>query len=208
MNGCAKVADIAGGFSVIAISDPAEKSRHLDALAELRIAVFREWPYLYDGDPAYERDYLREFNAEAGSVLVLASDDGGVIVGAATASPMASQKAEFQAPFRDRGMAVETLFYFGESVLLPQARGSGIGHGFFDAREAAARAAGATAATFCAVVRPNNHPLRPAGARDLHPFWHKRGYAPVEGLTTGFAWKDIDQPQETDHPMQFWLREF
>ena len=30
----------------------------LDDLARLRIAVFRDWPYLYDGDVAYERDYL------------------------------------------------------------------------------------------------------------------------------------------------------
>ncbi len=208
MNDCAKVADLAEGYSVTSIGDPTEKSRHIDALAELRIAVFREWPYLYDGDPAYERDYLREFNAEAGSVLVLASDNGGAIVGAATASPMASQKAEFQAPFQERDIAVETLFYFGESVLLPEVRGHGIGHAFFDARETAARAAGASAATFCAVVRPDDHPLRPSEARDLHPFWRKRGYAPIDGLTTGFAWKDIDQPQETDHPMQFWLREF
>ena len=28
----------------------------LDDLARLRIAVFRDWPYLYDGDVAYERD--------------------------------------------------------------------------------------------------------------------------------------------------------
>ena len=31
---------------------------HLDAVAALRIAVFRDWPYLYDGDAAYEREYL------------------------------------------------------------------------------------------------------------------------------------------------------
>ncbi len=30
----------------------------LDALAQLRIAVFRDYPYLYDGDLSYERRYL------------------------------------------------------------------------------------------------------------------------------------------------------
>ena len=30
----------------------------LDDVAALRIAVFRDWPYLYDGDPDYERRYL------------------------------------------------------------------------------------------------------------------------------------------------------
>jgi len=32
-------------------------------LARLRIAVFRDWPYLYDGDEAYEREYLRAYAA-------------------------------------------------------------------------------------------------------------------------------------------------
>ena len=33
----------------------------LDDLARLRITVFRDWPYLYDGDLDYERRYLAEF---------------------------------------------------------------------------------------------------------------------------------------------------
>ena len=43
----------------------------LDDLARLRIAVFRDWPYLYDGDPAYERDYLRAYQSP-GAVVVAA----------------------------------------------------------------------------------------------------------------------------------------
>lgn len=188
------------------LADPAERKAALPALAGLRIAVFREWPYLYDGNARYEEEYLAEFMAEAGSVLIVAEANDS-IVGAATASPMAGQKPEFQRPLTDRGMDVTRLFYFGESVLLPEYRGAGIGHAFFDEREAAAREAGAKAATFCAVLRPEDHPLRPAGARDLHPFWRARGYEPVAGLTTSFDWKDIDQPGETTHPMQFWMRE-
>ena len=30
----------------------------LDDVARLRLAVFRDWPYLYEGDADYERDYL------------------------------------------------------------------------------------------------------------------------------------------------------
>lgn len=187
------------------LTDATERQAALPALASLRIEVFREWPYLYDGSERYEADYLTEFMVEAGSVLVVAEVDGA-IVGAATASPMAGQKAEFRAPFEHRGMDTGRMFYFGESVLKSGFRGMGIGHGFFDARESAARAAGATAAAFCAVVRPLNHPLRPDGARDLHPFWRARGYAPVDGLTCSFDWKDVGHAEERAHPMQFWMR--
>lgn len=190
---------------ILTLSDPAERHGALPALARLRIAVFREWPYLYEGTTDYEEAYLREFMDEPGSVLIVARVDGET-VGAATASPMAGQKEEFRAPFAERGFDIERLFYFGESVLLSGYRGLGIGHGFFDAREAAARAAGATHACFCAVIRPPDHPLRPEGARDLHPFWRARGYEPVEGVLAAFDWKDVDQPEESAHPMQFWMR--
>jgi GNAT superfamily N-acetyltransferase len=177
----------------------------IDALAALRIRVFAEWPYLYDGDEAYERDYLREFIAAPGAVLVLARD-GDAIVGAATASPMLSQKLGFYAPFAERGIDVRSLFYFGESVLLPTYRGQGIGHGFFDHREAQARAQGAGACTFAAVVRPAHHPRRPANHRPLDAFWRKRGYAPMEGLTASMDWKDHDDVCETAKSMQFWMK--
>ncbi|ODN68973.1 GNAT family N-acetyltransferase [Methylobrevis pamukkalensis] len=178
----------------------------LDALADLRIAVFRAFPYLYDGTRDYERDYLIEFAASDGAVLVAALD-GDRIVGVSTASPMAGQKPAFRQPFAEAGFDVDRLFYFGESVLLPGHRGLGIGHAFFDHREARARAAGATHATFCAVVRAVDHPLRPEGYRPLDAFWGKRGYRPQPGLTTTFSWKDVDEAGETAKTMQFWMRD-
>jgi GNAT superfamily N-acetyltransferase len=175
----------------------------LDDLAALRITVFADYPYLYDGDPAYEAEYLKEFTAAPNAVLV-AAFNGTRIVGAATASPMAAQKAEFRAPFEERGIETASLFYFGESVLLPDYRGRGIGHAFFDHREAQARRCGATTATFAAVIRPADHPARPAGYTPLDAFWTKRGYAPLPAFVTELAWKDHGETGESLKPMQYW----
>ena len=194
------------GVRVETLSDAAARAAALPDLARLRIAVFREWPYLYDGTPAYEERYLAHFLEEPGAVLVVARD-GERIVGAATASPMAGQEETLRRPFAEAGHDVGALSYFGESVLLPAYRGHGIGHAFFDHREAAARAAGAGEACFCGVIRPADHPLRPDGARDLAPFWRARGYAPLDGVIGHYAWKDVDRDLETDHPMQFWHRQ-
>ena len=92
-------------------------------------------------------------------------------------------------------------------MLLPAYRGRGLGHAFFDHREAQARALGGfTHSTFCAVVRPPDHPLRPRDYVPLDAFWHKRGYAKADGMMAHFAWKDIDQAAETAKPMQFWMK--
>jgi GNAT superfamily N-acetyltransferase len=184
-----------------------ELAAALDDLAQLRIAVFADWPYLYAGDAAYEADYLKEFAAAPDAVLV-AAFDGDRIVGAATAAPMAHQKAEFRDPFAARGIEVARLFYFGESVLLPEYRGRGVGHAFFDHREAQARACGANAACFAAVIRPADHPARPERYVAHDAFWTKRGYAPVAGLITALGWKDHGDLDESVKPMQYWLRQW
>jgi len=193
-------------IEIRALTGP-EIAAGLDDLARLRITVFAAWPYLYDGDLDYEREYLREFAAAGQSVLV-AAFDAGTVIGAATASPMWAQKAEFQSPFAARGLDTQRLFYFGESVLLPGYRGRGIGHAFFDQREEQARLAGAEAACFAAVVRPAGHPACPPDYTPLDRFWRKRGYEPIAGLTTELAWKEHGESDESPKPMQYWHRVF
>lgn len=177
----------------------------LDALADLRIAVFRAFPYLYDGDRAYERDYLRAY-AESPGALIVGAFDGERLVGAATAAPMIDHAAEFSEPCAAHGLDIAGVYYFGESVLLPDYRGRGIGHAFFDRREAQARALGFGHAAFCAVMRPGDHPARPAGYTPLDGFWRGRGFAPVEGLVAQFDWRDVGDAGESVHAMQFWLK--
>lgn len=177
----------------------------LRALATLRMTVFRGWPYLYDGSLDYEASYLAEFLNDDAAVLVVAHI-GEIPVGMATASPMATQSEAVKAPFQAAGMEPDSLFYFGESVLLPQFRGLGIGHRFFDEREAAARTSGASHATFCAVEREADHPSRPEDARDLTPFWEARGYRLAPQLGMIMRWKEVGQREESDHPMRFWLK--
>jgi hypothetical protein len=61
----------------------------LDDVARLRIAVFRDWPYLYDGSLEYEREYLATYRDSPGALLVGAFF-GDVLVGASTSTPMVS----------------------------------------------------------------------------------------------------------------------
>ncbi len=174
-------------------------------LAKLRIRVFRDFPYLYDGSEAYERRYLQTYLDSPDSIAVLACVDGQV-VGAATGLPLAHETREFQRPFLQQGPDPTGLFYCGESVLLPEYRGLGFYRQFFHEREAQARRLGLTGCTFCAVQRPTAHPLRPAAYQPLDPVWDRFGYRRQPQLQTTYHWKDIDEHDESDKPMVFWLK--
>jgi len=179
---------------------------YLPALARLRMAVFRDWPYLYDGSAAYESGYLAEFAACRQAALVVAFD-GAEAVGCSSCLPLAEESDDVRAPFLARGWDVKRFFYFGESVLLPAYRGQGIGVAFFDQREAHARAASdADYATFCSVQRPADHPLRPPGTVPLDTFWRKRGYTPYPDLVCTMRWKQVDSADKVENRLAFWLK--
>lgn len=184
----------------------AELGRALHDVARLRIAVFAEWPYLYDGDLAYEADYLQSYRAEAGAIVVGAYE-GAHLVGASTGTPLISHEDEFTAAFAGTDIDLADVFYCAESVLLPNYRGRGIGHQFFDLREAHARRLGYSKCCFCAVTRPPDHPARPAEYRPLDAFWRARGYAPLDGVVAQFHWRDLGQDRETAKPLQFWIKD-
>lgn len=177
----------------------------LHDLAALRIRVFREFPYLYDGSMAYEREYLTEYADSERGLIVLALD-GPQVVGCSTGLPLTEADPAFAKPFADHGRTIEDVFYFGESVLENGYRGHGLGHRFFDEREAHAAGLGYPVTAFCAVARPPDHPLRPDNYRPLDVFWNKRGYRKHPELEARFSWKDIDQPEESPKSLVFWLR--
>lgn len=183
----------------------AELAAALDEVARLRIAVFRDFPYLYDGSLEYERSYLAALR-DSPDAIVIGAFDGAQLVGAATGTPLADHASDFAAALAGRGPALDDTFYCAESLLLARWRGHGIGHRFFDLREAHARALGQRHSAFCAVIRPEDHPARPAGYRPLDAFWRGRGYAPLPGAVAEFGWRDLGAAAESRKPMQVWTR--
>lgn len=183
--------------------------QHLLEIAALRIKVFRDFPYIYDGSVDYEVKYLDRYFKAPNGTFILAIDEkaGDKIVGVATALPLAEEDDFIKKPFVENGKKIDEFFYFGESVLLPEYRGQGVGHLFFDAREKVALSFSQTKfTTFCAVQRPADHPLKPANYRPLDDFWHKRGYHKDSQLTSDFEWIDLGETQETAKQMVYWTK--
>ena len=177
----------------------------LAPLADLRLRVFRDWPYLYEGTVEYERHYLGTYSRCADSLAVLAWD-GTRCIGATTALPMTAAPAEMRAPFEAAALPLQDILYFGESVVLPEYRGRGIGVRFFELRESHARALGLRLCVFCAVERPDRHPLKPDDHRGNDAFWSRRGYLRRPDLVCHFDWQDRDRSAPSAHRLVYWTR--
>lgn len=178
----------------------------LDAVAQLRITVFRAWPYLYDGSLDYERDYLQTYR-DSPNALLVGAFEGDRLIGASTSTPMEDHAEGFGAALGGVGIPLDHILYGAESVLLPPYRGIGLGHRFIDLREGHARSLGRSHVAFCSVQRAVDHPARPRDARTNDAFWMGHGYAPLPGVLARFEWKDIGEMAETTKDLQFWMRD-
>jgi GNAT superfamily N-acetyltransferase len=183
-----------------------EIAKLIPQLGQLRIAVFHDFPYLYEGSLEYEEQYLQVYTHNPLSIA-FGIFDGEELVGATTGIPLNSESKEIQQPFLDRGLNIHEIFYFGESILLPAYRGQGLGHLFFDVREKHALENGFKITAFCSVVRPENHPMRPADYRQNDDFWKKRGYL-EQDYYCKMSWLDRHEVQETEKELQFWTKEW
>jgi GNAT superfamily N-acetyltransferase len=179
---------------------------YLDKVARLRIEVFRAYPYLYEGNMAYERDYLSTYLSSPEAAIVIASE-GDKVIGASTCIPLQAEPAAVQAPFIAKGYEPSEFYYYGESVLLPEYRRKGVGVAFFEHRERKARSLERFKwVCFCGVERPADHPLRPADYVPLNHFWRRRGFQETD-LVCYMSWQEITEEQESPKPLRFWIKE-
>lgn len=183
------------------------EARHIaHALAELRIKIFRDFPYLYEGNVDYEKKYLETY-FKARHSFILVAMDGEKIIGATTAVWASDEEESLKKPLQGYGLNTDEVVYFGESILLPEYRGLGIGKLFMDEREKFARSLGfIKVLAFCSVERAQNHSHRPADYKPLDVFWKSKGFNPAVGLSTEFSWQDINESQETSKKMNYWLK--
>ncbi len=175
-------------------------------LAELRLKVFSEFPYLYEGTIDYEMKYLETY-FKAKNAFVFLVLDAEKVVGATTAIWANEEEESFKKPFETSGFSPAEIFYFGESVLLKEYRNQGVGKLFFAEREAFAASLPMIRYTsFCAVERSQSHLQRPEAYRPLDEFWKAQGYEKIPGLTTRYSWRDRGDDSESEKIMQFWMK--
>jgi GNAT superfamily N-acetyltransferase len=177
-------------------------------IARLRITVFREYPYRYDGDEAYEREYLAGLTLDQNDMVIVAEEDERVVA-AATSLPLlgpADITDHADRLFRAEGLDPSAFYYFSEILVLPEYRGRGLAQAFYQQREIFAAERGYTRLCF-AVIITEGYP--PDDYFDPSPFWRKMGFAPNPRLVFPYAWPTIQEDgttKEQSHRMMFWIK--
>jgi len=178
----------------------------LDDLATLRLDIFPEYPYLYQGRWEDELTYLGTY-AEAPDACVIIAYDGLTVIGAATGMPLVHEDAQMLDAFAGTTFPLNEVYYVGELLFRPAYRNYGLGRKLLERLESQIRSLGSYYTLACATIeRPADHPLRPRDYTPITRFLAVTGFVRLPGVTTHFMWRETDGVAR-DHPMQFWSKE-
>jgi GNAT superfamily N-acetyltransferase len=180
---------------------------YIHRVAKLRMEVFRDYPYFEEPDLDRETLYLRKIASCKESIGVLIFDNT-TLVGASLGHPLNIEEASVQQPFKDKHLDVDSYFFFGDSALLKNYRGRGIGHHFFDAREAhVLHHKKFKHICFCVPDCPENDPQKPKDYIPLHDFWRKRGYIHHPEIKCTLLSKQLGEAHPKEIQMSFWIKD-
>lgn len=181
-------------------------------LGALRMDLFKEFPYLYDGGRnehtrALEENYHETYSKSKNSRFVIAKDHDKV-VGCLTAIPLSEEMDELQKPFLEANHDVSRYLYVGEALLLKEYRGkAGLAQTQQKLIEAYAREKGFSFIVFMTVDRPEDHPLKPKDYRDLDPMWRYLGYEKMDDtMKIHIPWIQIDGDEEQMNTLSIWRK--
>lgn len=185
-----------------------EAEQYFDKLASMRIEVFREYPWLYAGNLEYEREYLNTYLKSKNSLIILLfNTKNNKLIAASTSLPLIEADSSIQKPFIANKEEINDYYYLGETMILPEYRGSGYYSIFMKEREKIAKSLKYKYLCFMTIQRDNKKALMSADYKNPEPIWMHYGYTQLPNIKAEFAWPEIDDPSELQHQLVFWRKE-
>ncbi len=183
----------------------------IDELGSLRVKIFREFPYLYDGDLETERRYMSGFANSNKSVLIavfLQEQMVGFIIGTALDSGLPIT-ADAHDLFSSKNLPVNNYYYIGDLVLLEEHRSFGLATKLLKLIETFAADNGYCSTCFLTVFREPDHPLKPKGYKDTARLWEFRKTKKMN-LSISYPWRTFISESESvmlQNTLDFWEKD-
>jgi hypothetical protein len=195
---------------IIEIYTGEDSKDYIDILSKLRIDAFKEYPYLYDGEFEYEKNYVHGYVTNKMGMIAIAKVDGN-LAGVSTGIPLISESeivSDAQKVFSQNNINIEDYYYYGEIIILPQFRGRGITTMLYSAQDNLVRQWGFKHVCILTVVRENDHPLKPNNYKSPDDIWKRLGFF-KNNLTTNYHWPTIQADKsviDTKNTLEFWIK--
>lgn len=176
---------------------------YIKDLANLRMELFREYPYRYDGSLEYERDYLNTYINSNDATMIVAFY-GDKVIGASTGIQLEHEVEPLKMAYNDENLT--KLFYVGELLIKPKHRASNIFIPILKALREAARSHQCNKMIFCVIDRPENDPKKPKDYLPLDKLWTYFNCKKNPSKSATLYWKEIDEKDESPKKLIFWER--
>jgi len=184
---------------------------YIETVSKLRIDIFREYPYLYEGDLNYEQQYVKGYTMDKKAMIALARIDGK-IAGVSTGIPLISDSeivVDAKKVFSKDNIDIGDYYYYGEVIVLPEYRGKGITTQLYDAQHELVKEWGYKHVCILTVVREESHPLKPITYRSPDKMWEHLGFF-RNNLTVDYHWPTIHADKsvkDVSNKLEFWTKD-
>jgi hypothetical protein len=202
---------IASDYSIKVLTG-AETQSLLPFVANLRINIFREYPYLYEGNFKEEMDDLEHCAQLLHNALAIAYYKN-TPVGFLYGIPLTEFASHFENSvidlFKNKDLDPAICYYFADIIILPEHRGNHLSSRLFTALENYAQEQGYLSGSFITESH-DKHPLKPDNYKSLDPLWNSLNYNKT-GLMSYGSWQ-THQPDGSvsrqQHSADIWFKDF
>lgn len=178
-------------------------------MVEQRIAAFRDYPYLYEGNTKEENEYCQWFVRQSHSAVAVAYWNGqpaGFVSGTSFTDFDIHFKASIDL-FENNGLDPKKFYYIPEVIIMPEHRKKGLARKLLNLIEQHAQKLGYQSS--CLVHETHeHHPLKPINYQTSENIWLKHGYWKT-GMIIKFPWLTL-QPDSSlkneDHELRYWIK--
>lgn len=176
-------------------------------ITDLSLIIYREYPYLYEGT---EEEYLPHIQhyAQPESVACLLFDNEKTI-GVAIGLPLKAMRDNYKRPLlnSDVYINIDSVFYLGEILLLPEYRGRGLGKQMYlKFEEMVRKKENFKSICLSKISELESHPRMPAQYKSLDTFWAKLGFKRLNNVHFSVVWLNVGDQEESSHKMVYWIK--
>ncbi len=180
----------------------------IDIVANFRINVFKEFPYLYEGNIEDERGYITSYTEhdDANIILIYKGDSA---IGFSSSLPLSMESEYITDVIKNAGLDINDYLYLGEAIINKEYRGIGILNNIIDIHTSEAKKLNLSKFCFMAVLRDSNHPNTPKDDNYIanEVIFSKKGFSPINDCYVNIEWKNCITGNMEENTLQFYTKD-